>query len=293
MNMNIKSTQQLKKILVPTDFSSASENAIKYSAMLSKESGATIVLLHVNELPAFMTNEQAIVVDYTGLEKEIRTKLEAQKQELKAIYGIHQVVIHTSVGIAVSEVKAEIEKEGPDIVVMGTKGAHGWREFLIGTQTTRLIEKSGCPMIIVPEKSNFHIPSKLAFATNFNDHELQALFLLVELMKAYHPEIMILHVAESHDEKLEEKMMKWFSSQVQSTIPYDKFSFHELHGSSVELALQEFVKSNSVDLLATAKRKRNFFDNFTTRSLTKELAYHGDTPLMVFHVESHSATPLF
>lgn len=289
----MKSTQQLKKILVPTDFSSATDNAIKYAAMLSKESGATIVLLHVNELPAFMTNEQAMVVDYKGLENEIRTKLEEQKQELKSVYGIQQVVTHTSIGIAIPEVKEEIEKERPDIVVMGTKGAHGWKELLIGTQTTRLIEKSGCPLIVVPEKSNFHIPSKIAFATNFNDHELQALFLLVELMKSYHPEIMVLHVAESHDEKLEEKMMKWFSTQVESTIPYDKFSFHELHGPSVELALQEFVKSNAIDLLATAKRKRNFFDIFTTRSLTKELAYHGETPLMVFHVESHSATPLF
>lgn len=290
--MNMFESRPIRKILVPTDFSSASESALYYASLLAKAGSAKIILLHVNELPALISNEQALATDFELVEKDIRQHLDRQKEIAEKEYGI-SVECHSLVGLTIPEVKDEVKKEKVDMVIMGTRGAHGWKELFILSHAGKIIESCECPVLVLPEKATIKVPSKIAFATNFNDHEMQALFLLVQLMKPFQPEIMLLHVSESHDEKLEAKMMAWFKAQVQSSISYDHFSFHELHGPSVQHALEEFVVQSKVDLLASAKRKRHFFDRITTRSLTRDLAHHISVPLLVFHIETNAGTPVF
>lgn len=290
--MNMFESKPIRKLLVPTDFSAASTKALQYAALLSKSTGAKIILLHVNELPALMTNEQALATDYTIIEKDIKANLERQKHDLEKEHGV-VVECHTVLGLAIPEIRDEVEREAVDLVIMGTKGAHGWKELFIGSQTSKVVERCKCPVLVLPEKAEIRIPAKIAFATNFNDHEMQALFLLVELMKPFRPEFMAIHVADSHDERLEQQKLEWFRSQVQSSISYDRFSFYELQGSSVEHALENFVNEHKVDLLSSAKRKRHFFDRLTTRSLTTDLAHHLSVPLLVFHIEAHAGTPVF
>lgn len=290
--MNMFELKAIKTILVPTDFSVAATNAVNYAAMISKVTGARIILLHVNELPALLTNEQALAADFTLIEKDIQKHLDEIRLQLIRDNDI-EVVCHTALGLTIPEIKDEVEKERVDLVLMGTKGAHGWKELLIGSQTSKVIEKCKCPILVLPENSPIEVPKRIAYATNFNDHEMQAFFLLVELMRPFNPEIMILHVSDSHDERLDEKKMRWFQSQVKSNISYDNFTFHELHGPSVELALDEYIKLNRINMLASAKRKRHFFDRFTSRSLTTDLAHHLTIPLLVFHIEAHAGTPVF
>ena len=165
--MNLFEAKAIKKILVPTDFSTAANSAAEYAALIGKSTGARIILLHVNELPALVTNEQAIATDFNKIDKEIKENLEKQKNKLVAEHGV-TVECHTVLGLAIPEIKDEVEREKVDVVIMGTKGAHGWKELLVGSQTGKVLEKCECPVLVLPEKASF-------FFNNFQINSLRYL----------------------------------------------------------------------------------------------------------------------
>ncbi|HNP50126.1 MAG TPA: hypothetical protein PKL85_14870, partial [Bacteroidia bacterium] len=106
-------------------------------------------------------------------------------------------------------------------------------------------------------------------------------------------EIIILHVDDNLDSKMEGRMLEWFKGQVTTNIPYDKFSFNLISSKNTIDALDIFITDNEIDILSVSMRKRNFFDKLTSRSLTRKLAYHTHIPLLAFHAYNVGGTPLF
>lgn len=180
-----------------------------------------------------------------------------------------------------------------DMIVMGTKGASGITEILIGSNTADVIEKCPCPVLAVSSDAVYKQPAKIVFATNYADNDFQTIYVLAEMFKQFNPEIIILHVEVTGDHKAENRMLDWFKGQVQTNIPYDNFNFQLTKGDNVVNAVHEYVASNNIDLISVSTRKRNFFDKLTSRSDTKKLAYRIDTPLLAFHAQAVSSTPLF
>ncbi|MBL0103351.1 MAG: universal stress protein [Bacteroidetes bacterium] len=281
------------KILVPTDFSEPANKALNYAASLAVEYGAQIILFHVNEAPMLVASEMAFAIDYSEMDKDIMVNLEQEKKKIIEKYHYSEISIAYTKGVAALEIISLSEKEHVDMIVMGVKGSNVLNEILIGSLTTRIISKSTCPVLAVPMDAPSHKPDKVAFATNFNDHELQSLFVLSEMIRPFNAEICVVHVSDGKESHASHEIPDFFVKQVRTNIPYDKISFHTSTQGSVEDALEKFIKDQNIDWLATAKRKRNFFERLTTRSLTSELAFHTHVPLLAFHIHIPEGVPLF
>ena len=93
--------------------------------------------------------------------------------------------------------------------------------------------------------------------------------------------------------KSQDELLTYFRGQVTANINYDNIKFHLLKGDDVEDTIESFIVGNKIEWLAIAKRKRNFFDFVTSKSLTNKLHHHSYVPLLVFHTAVHSGTPLF
>lgn len=283
----------VSKILVPTDFSAPAFKALNYAASLAQEFGAHVVLLHVNEAPMLVASEMAFAIDYTEMDKELMANLEAEKKKIIDSYKFADISVAYTKGVAAVEIVSFTEREHIDLVVMGVKGSSMLNEILIGSLTTRIISKSTCPVLAVPIDAPSHKPEKVAFATNFNDHELQPLFVLSEMLRPFNTEIMVVHVNDGKEPGSAHDVPEFFVKQVRANIPYDKITFHSTSEGTVEHALEKFIRENNIDWLATAKRKRNFFERLTTRSLTSELAFHTHVPLLAFHIHIPEGIPMF
>jgi len=96
--------------------------------------------------------------------------------------------------LAVDFILETIDKKKPDLVVMGTTGASGLKEMIIGSNTSTIVEKAKCPVIAVPEKKIFSAIKSITYATNYNLTDIYALEKLVEIAKLFHAKITLLHV---------------------------------------------------------------------------------------------------
>ncbi len=286
-------TNPVRRLLIPTDFSLNALNAVKYGIQFGRALKSKITLYHTTHIPVLTSAEMAVATSLIEEEKDALIRLEQLKKSMMEEFAYQEIDVLLSTGFAVDEITKLSRNEKIDMIVMGTKGASGLSEILIGSNTADVIEKCSCPVLAVPAEAIFKQPSKIVFATNYADNDFQTLYLLAEMFKPFNPEIVVLHVEAKGDHKTEARMLDWFKGQVLTNIPYDNFSFHSVFGESIEDTVHDFIVSNGVDLLSVSTRKRNFFDKLTSRSLTRKLAYHTDMPLLAFHAYSVNATPLF
>jgi len=80
--MKMTDPSALRKILVPTDFSTTSNRALNYAASLAKSLYSEIVIFHVIDVPVVASGDMVFPVDYSSLEKEAEIQLQKDKADL-------------------------------------------------------------------------------------------------------------------------------------------------------------------------------------------------------------------
>jgi nucleotide-binding universal stress UspA family protein len=171
----------MKKILVPTDFSDCAKNAEKYALFLAKKIDAELVFLHVINTPvdwSKLTIEQENLFPDTqaaiAQSKQILTDLvkQAESIDIKA----RKLLIFNNSN---EKIYQFVEDEHIDIVVMGSHGVYGFKDYVLGTNTYSMLRNSKVPVIVVKTLPENLKLEKLVFATNFKE-ETGVTFRMVE-----------------------------------------------------------------------------------------------------------------
>ena len=135
------------KILIATDGSEGSENAIRFASKLAIESDSSITLLHV--IPKIGTTKEDII---TLLKEELGSPEEAGKKYLKAASKIvEELGIKPDTKLLDGDPLDEILKEVDnfDLVVIGSHGLGAIDRFLLGSVSSELVHKSKVPVLVV------------------------------------------------------------------------------------------------------------------------------------------------
>jgi nucleotide-binding universal stress UspA family protein len=275
----------MKTILVPTDFSKNANNALDYAIAIAKKEKAKIILLHAYnviyiypDVPVQYAADQMRATEY-GAKKQLDAlcaKVEVGGK-LKCDYFNRQ-------GLAVDIILEASQKMKPDLIVMGTKGASGVQEVLIGSNTAKVMEKAKCPVIAVPNKVAYSPIKNITYATNYETSDIEALRKLVDIAKLFDARITLLHIYyDGFAPDLQEEHMLKFKNKISSKIRYKKMVFKFVYGKNLMKVLEDHVKQESPDLLSMSTHHRNLFDKLFGSSLTKKMSYHSKVPLMAFH----------
>ena len=287
------SSKSIRKILIPIDFSKTSEHAVDMATSIALDLNADLILFHAIDVPIVSSGDMVFVVDFVELEIEAKTKMERIKADILSNHPSLIVKTKLAKGSAAQEIVLAGSDLNIDLVVMGSNGHSAVHDFAIGSVTKILLANCKCPVLAVPLSSPTDHPAKVVFATNFDDHELQAIFLLSEIVRPFKSEILLVHVGESHDIKEQDVLLNYFRGQIHSNINYENISYHFLSTRDIEISLENFLKENKADWFSIAKRKRNLFDQLTSTSLTQKLHRHIEIPMLVFQTINNSGTPLF
>jgi nucleotide-binding universal stress UspA family protein len=133
-----------KKILFPTDFSSCSDAPLAYATVLARDTGATLLIVHVEEPPlAYGGGEMYYGTpepDYAGLERML-----ANVRPTDPAVPCERRLVSGSPAETIVELAAA---EDVDLIVMGTHGRTGLRRLLMGSVAEAVIREAPCPVLV-------------------------------------------------------------------------------------------------------------------------------------------------
>lgn len=146
---------ELKRILVPVDFSDCSSEAVEYAAMLATQFGATIDLLHVWEVPPYIPPEAMVGVpghDTQSLATMAHSHAEKEMAEFIAKFADKKLALGEAKlesGDPARTVIDVLEGGGYDMIVMGTHGRTGLAHLLMGSVAEKVVRRASCPVLTV------------------------------------------------------------------------------------------------------------------------------------------------
>ena len=142
----------IKKILVPTDFSEASKESLRYACTLADALQASLRIIHVNQnpyLPGGLLDSYVPPPDfYEELERATAGNLEGLlTAEEKNKYG---VVLVRRTGAAAHEIVDYLREVGDiDLVVMATHGRGGAARLMMGSVADKVVRAAPCPVLTI------------------------------------------------------------------------------------------------------------------------------------------------
>jgi nucleotide-binding universal stress UspA family protein len=152
----------IKKILIATDFSDASEAAAEYAKLVAGAFGAQLHVLHVLEdLAAHAWTTEVYVAALPGVHEEMQRQAQERLDTVlspddRAKYS---AVIALRSGSPFVEVVRYAREEGVDLIVLGTHGRGAIAHMLLGSVAERVVRKAHCPVLTVrPPEHEFVMP---------------------------------------------------------------------------------------------------------------------------------------
>lgn len=278
----------MKNILVPTDFSENSWNAIKYALELFKKKKCNFYLLHVTSITNYIDTNAPLLTDIESIEnaliKEAKSNLQELLKKIKSHNGNnkHNYITLTSIDYFIDAVRNQVAEKKIDLVVMGTKGATGFKEAMVGSNTGDLITKVQCPVLVVPEAAIFKIPKEIAFPTDYNIfYQTNILSEISQLARMYKSAIRVLHVSKRNEilSVFQKENQEYLSDYFMD----EKHSFHRITSKKIESGLQCFVESRNIGLIVMVAKNLNLFQQLLFKPTVEEISYHTEIPFLVLH----------
>ncbi|HUZ57905.1 MAG TPA: universal stress protein [Hanamia sp.] len=270
----------MKNILVPIDFSTASDNACKYAISLAEIFNSKVIFLNVVPY-TLIIDEEAAPATISMHQEQVTENKDLMTKETKSFSKNHKAKIQGYVEEGVpSDIILEMANENkPDMIIMGMKGK-GKSNSVFGSTVTAIVRKSSIPVLIIPENAFYQSIDTITFATDFDAGTgSDSYSLLIEIAKRYSSFIQILNVQRKgkqiSDNEFIGKMGTHYSFEAM------KHSFNTIEDANVIEGINKFIEERSCEILVMIAHKHSFFERMLGKVYTKKMSYETRIPLLV------------
>lgn len=273
----------MNTIVVPTDFSPVSENAIHYAVNMAKDIGTTVTLVHVYQIPVSMNDELPLaVVSPEELHENALEKINELKTSLDEDNSGVTIYVEVQLGNIVDELEDFCKKLKPFAIIIGTKGSSAVDRILFGSTTLTVIRDFNWPVIIVPPGTIYKSIQKVGFACDFRQViETTPVPYIKEIVKTFHAQLHVLNVDYNNKhfrgEQAEESFL--LHSMLEDLNP----EYHYINNQDVEEGINEFADKNNLDLLITIPKKHKLLERLFRRSHTRKMVFESHVPILCVH----------
>lgn len=275
------------RVLVATDFSNESYNALFYVTQLLENRPCIFYILNVFEKPSSLLssnnrkldeNEKVEALEKGSMEKLKKTfhrihldnKNELHEFQTLAKQGtLYTVISQTTVNLKI------------DLLVMGNKGNTGAKEIFMGSNTVHIIHNlKKCPLLAVPKEIDFKKPKEIAFITDLKKGcGLKTLEPLLELAKYLGATVKVLHISEEQFLSTLQTSNKKLLDISLKRINHDFASIYEF--SDKAQVIDSFIKTRKVDMYSLVYTKKSFIERLFKKPVIMDLSIYADVPFLI------------
>lgn len=274
----------MKTIIIPTDFSPIATNALHYGIDMAKAINASLLLLHVYQVPVSYSDVPIMLVSVDELKKSAEAKLATLKEEVEHITS-HSVKVYTEarLGNVSDELESLCNKIRPFAVVMGSKGSSGLERVLFGSNTLSAIKHLTWPVICVPPGKNYgNGIKKIGFACDFRDIvDTTPGLAIKDIVKAFNAELHVLNV-DYHDQHFKPETPEQ-SALLHTMLEEVKPVYHFIEHRDIEDGVNEFAEKNNLDMIIAIPKRHKLLQGIFKPSSTKQLIFQSHVPVMCVH----------
>lgn len=276
----------MKKILVPTDFSDCATKAGKVAMDMAEARGAELHFLHIIDIPADWIT--IVSKSETNLYADITKKVNEHQQQLSQL-----VLEAKQAGLAARkhilynrDYKGILEyaiDEKVDMIVMGSHGASGFREWLIGSNAQHVVRNAKVPVLVVKGDASEVKLDRLLLHDDFEIDELESFVPVVNLAKELDAKIDLLLVCTPSD-FYPSPEAKARLELYKSAAPQLVEGKHLYNAVTEEEGLLSWCRENESGLLTMLYNKRKSKNRYARRHV-EELINHLEVSFLSIPVD--------
>lgn len=292
---NVGPTRDIRKIIVPTDFSENSENACYYAIHLAQRINAEIKLLHVYEKPTAdvsikksATFEKYVKQTSREMEKKAKTGLIAFNQKVKDYMKSHQIEdirIHCStvMGNIIEKIKEVSNLYQPNLIVLGTVGKREASDSVLAGVADEIIRGLAIPVYAIPGPRAPKDFKKLniLYATDFNEKDNTSLDQLLKITEDLEKRVTCIHIDTAHNPAKQERMNElnvflkkdYGQHDIQCRLIEDEDVYH---------GIKDFADRNDIHLISFTTQKRGIFEKLFKPNLFRKILQEANLPILIF-----------
>ncbi|GAL74332.1 UspA protein [Nonlabens ulvanivorans] len=272
----------MKNIIIPVDFSTHSEYALKTGAILAKKHNATLHVLHMLELSDSLIshsanenkNEMMFLLALT--EKKFEPFLDKDFLEdvkVEALIKHHKVY---------KEVDALAQKVNADLIIMGSHGLMAHEGIFAGSNAEKMVRNSNTPVLTVKsDPKNFDLKN-VVLATDLSAQSVAAYKKALDIFDTLGSSIQLVYVNRPHHNFISTREFKELTREFAKAGGTDQVEF--IAGYTVEDGLFEYAHDVKSDCVAVSTHARKGISHFFKGSISEDVANHSKLPVMSFKI---------
>jgi len=277
----------MKAILLPTDFSTFSINAIHYAINMFKEESCNFYLLNVQKASSFISDDLMVMSSSTTI---YETLISAAKKSMDNVilkikdeyknekHQFHSIVDYDNLIDSINQIS---KIHDIDLIVMGTKVSSGIESVLFGSNTAHAMQQCNVPVLAIPKGCKFNGLEKVLFTTNhLSLHSKEEFKILTYLKSLFGFELEVLHLKDElnyPNEVLNNKVLfkKHFSNAIYTSIEVDNKNMFK--------KVNQYIVDNRFDLFVMVRTKHSYMDRLLTRYPVERFGLKIHKPFLVIN----------
>ncbi|MEX2411639.1 MAG: universal stress protein [Candidatus Paceibacterota bacterium] len=275
----------INKILLLTDFSEVANNATRYALNIAELVKSEIEILHIINTPVDWLK---LPLDKEKLYPEIKTEIGSAKSKLSALvmeFSKQGIIATESLvfNVAAENISQYISEEKYDLIIMGSHGSKGIKEFAIGSNAQKVIRASQVPVLIVktpPKSKSF---SRIVMASTFEENQIPYFKRLFNYASDLETDIELLYINTPYHFKETEEIEKMLSLFCEDCTKKN-CGKHYIDALNEERGIQFFMSNSKADFFAIATKGKSAISQLFSASLTETIVNHLNIPVLVFRL---------
>ncbi len=273
----------MKKILVPTDFSETSLQAFQFAIQIARDSQGEVHLLHTIELPVLF-DPGAVLAFEEAYMTEMRVKSEKKMKKMveKWAEGFSRFKFHIQFGKLQLNIHRIVESAKIDLIVAGTNGAKGLREFTIGSNAEKLVRNSEVPVIVV-RKAPKEVKN-IVFPT-LPDMDQEDLTMRVKSMQDFFKAKLHILYVNTPANFVTTASIDTLFAKFAKRFMLKNYDFHVYNELTEESGIVNFAKSIKADMVVMRTHGRRGLAHLGSGSIAEDVVNHTDCPVATFRIK--------
>ena len=273
----------MKKILVPTDFSTFSLNALGVAAAIARKANAEVHLLHIVDYPIAAHHLEDFLKTETGIEatKKINQQF-LEILQLKNLEGV-KIIDHVHYNSTIKGIHHYADLQKVDLIVMGSHGHNKLNDFVFGSNTEKLLRLTDYPVIIVKQATPDFALNTLVFCSNFEGESKNAFQKIKSLMDVFHPELHFVKIiTTAHFETT--KNVKTAMAEFAKSTGFKNFVCDIITAENVEEGIQHYCEELNPELLVMETHGRTGLAHIISGSIAEEIIKKRNQPVLSLRI---------